>query len=359
MRNYLKGYSLFDSIVALFFIVLSTCTLYLLFQIPMWVTAPTLFVLSFYPSNRPSNYLFDMVYRSAYTGEMRTLVTGVVKDSFLDGITDYSSKVTDVGNEAQVIHIGYMGVMPDVLINNTTYPIAIQDLPIEDLVIILDKYQTKQTPISDDELYAATSSKREGVIKLHGMAIATNKMRKSIHALAPTGNTNKMPVLLTTGADDGTGRKRATWEDISRLKQQLDNLEVPEDVRRLVLCSDHMNDLCLIDQKFKDAYYNRATGKPYSQLGFDIRDHLAAPYFHIGTKAKLSYGAVPTSNHFKATTFFRTDMAAKATGWTKMYYSAAEQNPGTQTNHMNWRHYFITLPLMEEGRAAVVSDKVV
>ncbi len=358
MKNLIHSYKPFNVVLAIFFIVFFSASIHVLFANEVLTTAVAILlaIASFAPYHLPKNSLFDMVYRHAYTGEMRTFVSDAEKDTFLDGIRDYSQFVTSVGNEAQVIHIAYMGVMPDVLINNTTYPIATQDLAIDDLTITLDKFQTKRTPITDDELYAATASKREGAIKLHGMAIQINKIKKALHSFAPSGNTADMPVLVSTGADDGTGRKRLLWEDVQRLKQELDNREVPEEVRRLVLCSDHVNDLTLIDQKFKDAYYNRQTGKVYSQLGFDVRDHLSAPYFNYSTKAKLAFGGTPTADHFKATVFFRTDQAAKATGWIKMYADVADT--ANQTAFMNWRHYFIALPLMTKGRAAIVSGKV-
>jgi hypothetical protein len=357
MKQLLKHYTLYNVIVAIFFIVVISATANIYFGYYAGLgTAIVLTILSFAPFEmKPKNALFDMVYRTAYTGEMRTFVSDVANDTFTDGINDVSSFVKDAGNEAQSIHIAYMGVMPDVLINNTTYPIPIQDLAIDDMVITLDKYQTKVTPITDDELYAATASKRAGVVKLHGTAIAIQKMRKSLHALAPSGNTSDMPVLVTTGADDGTGRLRLRWEDINLFKNTLDRLEIPEAYRRLVLCSDHVNDLTLTDQKFKDAYYNRETGKIYSQLGFDIRDHLAAPYYNYNTKNKLSFGATVTGTVNKASVFFRTDFAAKATGLMKVYIKPSEIDPENQRSTMSWRHNFIVMPIREQGRGAIVS----
>ena len=50
--------------------------------------------------------------------------------------------------------------------------------------------------------------------------------------------------------------------------------------------------------------------------------------------------------------------AAKATGWTKMYWSQANTDPLYQRNLLNFRNNFIVLPTYEEGRGAIVSDNV-
>ena len=48
----------------------------------------------------------------------------------------------------------------------------------------------------------------------------------------------------------------------------------------------------------------------------------------------------------------------KAAGTTKAYLSEAKDNPTTQENLVNFRHYFICLPLKNEAIGAVVSDIV-
>lgn len=317
-----------------------------------------LFTLSLIPT-QTSGVLMATVYKEVWTGEVVKSFTALLKSTFLDGISDYSRYVSAVGDEAEAIHLVYMGVEPDVLINNTTYPIPLQELGEEDIVITLDKFQTKVTPVTDDELYALSYDKIGNVKDAHGTAIAKAKIQKAIHSLAPSGNTAAMPVLLTSGVDDGTGRLRLTWDDVLRLKIAADALGHPEEGRRLVLCTDHLNDLLFIDQKFKDQYYNAQSGKPYSQLGFEFYDYLGNPYYTPATKAKLAYGAVPAATDHRASVYFIKERAGKANGWTKMYYSPAAQDPEYQRNKVNFRHNFIVLPKREDGRGAIVSDNAV
>jgi len=327
-------------------------------SLPVLPVTSVLLACSFIPFPQ-TGITIASVYQEVWTKEVIKSFTSLLKNTFLEGIKDYSRYVSNVGDEAQAIHLIYLGVRPDVLINNTTYPIPIQDLPPEDVVIALDKYQTKATPITDDELYALTYDKIATTKESHAEAIAINQTLKAIHALAPGSNTAKMPVILTTGADDGTGRKRLTWKDILTFKTAVDNNGDPGNGRRLVLCTDHLNDL-LFDspQAFKDQYYNRADGGIYNQLSFEFYDYNGNPYFSPATKAKLSFGAIPAATDRRASVYFNMARAAKASGWTKMYFSAANTDPLYQRNLINFRNNFIVLPTYEEARGAIVSDNV-
>lgn len=295
------------------------------------------------------------VKKEAYTREVERGLTHAETATFLDGIKDQSQYVVD-GDEAQVIHSTFFGVKPDVLINNTTYPIDIQQLDGDDFTVSLDKYQTKATPVTDDELYAATYDKMANVKQSHVESIAETKFDKAIHALAPQSHTNSTPVLVTTGADDGTGRKRLVRADIVRLKKAYDDQKIPMKGRRLVLCNDHIQDLLLDDQKFADQYYNYTTGKIANLYGFEVYEYVNNPYYVVATKTKKSFGAVPGATDRQASVAFVVSRAVKASGKTKMYWKKAENDPEYQRNLMNFRHYFIVVPTALKCIGAIVSD---
>ena len=322
---------------------------------PVWAVALTIFAIALIPKPQIPGLTYAGVLKEIWTKEVIKRMSTLGEGTFLDGIKDFSQYVSSVGDESQVIHMTYFGVKPDVLINNTTYPIDVQALNGEDVNITLDKFQTKATPITDDELYALSYDKISLVKDSHAESIMETKIQKALHALAPSGNTAAMPVLLTTGADDGTGRKRLVWADLVALKAACDKLMIPASGRRLVLCSDHENDMLLLDTKFKDQYYNAASGKPYSTLGFEFYGYIGAPYYVPATKLKLAFGAVPAATDRQASVFFSLARAGKASGWTKMYYSEAKNDPLTQRNLVNFRHHFIVMPTREEARGAIVS----
>jgi hypothetical protein len=293
------------------------------------------------------------VYTEVWTGEVVKAFAAGLKDTFLDGVRDYSRYVTG-DDEAQVIHSVYFGVTPDVLINNTTYPLPYQTLDGNDIAVGLDRYQTKATPVTADELHALSYDKIQTVKDAHAQALLLNRLKKAIHALAPASNDVKHPVLLTTGAAVGT-RKRLQWSDVIAVRQAYADAGIPVEGLRFVLCPDHVNDLLLEDTAFTKSYVNFQGGVISSQLGFEFREYAFNPYYTVSTKAKLSFGAVPAATERQASVIFPVQKAGRAMGKTFMYYREAALDPEYQRNVVNFRNYFIAMPLITDGFAAVVS----
>ena len=301
----------------------------------------------------PKGVAMDGVLTEVWTGELIKELRSGDKATFLDGLPDYSQYA-----ENDVIHMVDVGGDPDVLVNNTTYPIAIQQLTDTDAVFSLDKFQTKPTSITDDELYALSYDKMASVKERHSQALLVKKYAKAIHALAPDSNAAKTPVLKTTGDVEGgaaTGRRMMQRSDIIALKKKFDVMQVPTEDRRLVLCPDHVNDLLMQDQKFAEQYYNYTTGKIANLYGFQVYEFVNNPvYKAAGTK--VAFGTAAGANEFQASVAFYGKMTFKATGSTKMYYSEAKTDPENQRSLINFRHYFIVLPKKKEAIAAIMSD---
>lgn len=291
------------------------------------------------------------VYTEIWTGELVKHLRRGLEATFLDGIPDSSSIVNN-----DVIHLVEVGVDPDVLINNTTYPIPLQALDDKDIAIKLDKFQTKVTPITDDELYALSYDKMARVKESHGNSINDSKFAKAAHALCAQKNTATTPVLKTTGEKDPvTGRLKMTANDLLNLKRALDKLKVPAQGRRLVLCSDHANDLLEVSQVFKEQYnINRNDGTVGRLYGFDIYEFGNNPlYTTAGVKKDV--GATAEAGEFQCSFAFYTQRVFKATGSTKMYYSEAATDPEYQRNKINFRHYFICMPKKADAGAVMMS----
>ena len=299
----------------------------------------------------PAGSLRAGVYTEIWTGELVKYLRRGLEATWLDGIPDSSSIVNN-----DVIHLVEVGVDPDVLINNTTYPIPLQALNDADIAIQLDKFQTKVTPVTDDELYAISYDKMARVKESHGNAINDSKFQKAAHALCAQQNTATTPVLVTTGARDAdTGRIKLCMQDIINLKRALDKLKVPAAGRRLVLCTDHVNDLLETDQRFKEQYnIDRGNGTVGRQYGFDIYEFANNPLYTTAG-VKKAVGASADTGEFQCSFAFYVPRVFKATGSTKMYYSEASTDPEYQRNKINFRHYFVCLPKKADAGGVIMS----
>lgn len=297
----------------------------------------------------PKDALCEGVFTEIWTGELVKRLRGGLTASWLDGVSDYSAAVNN-----EVVHLVDVGGDPDVLINNTTYPIPAQELEDGDIALGLDKFQTKKTVVSDDTLFAISYDKIGSVIERHGDAITIGKFKKAAHAVAPQSDTDTTPVIQTSGEAGADGRKKLTRKDIIALKRRLDAQGYPATGRRLVLCSDHVNDLLEEDQKFRDQYYNYTSGKIANMYGFEVYEFENCP-FYTKEGTKVPYKTTPSGTDHQASFCFYTKRLFRAQGSTKMYYKDAVTNPDNQANEVNFRHYYVVLPKKNEAIGAIYS----
>jgi hypothetical protein len=275
---------------------------------------------------------------------------------WLDGIAELDTQVAEMGSgeasEKNVIHIPRTNFNPNVLVNNSTYPIALQDYSDDEVVVALDKYQTEVTTLSDDKIMGAAYNVIDPATKGHLSAINAKKFKKAIHALAPASHTASTPVLVATGTAIG-GIPTLQYDDLVALKDALDQDEVAPDGRRLVLCTRHYNDLLRDRKNFGDKLVNYNAGMPAPVIaGFELYQYNGNPLF-TSAGVKKAFGAVKTATDREASVVFWKDGVAKKTGMTKQYFTPAASNPRTQANELNYRHYFIVVPFQAKAVGAI------
>lgn len=300
-------------------------------------------------------------FPEVWQNRVETNLTQETRAPWLEGVAELDTEVLEVGSgsasEQNVIHIPTSDFEPDVLINNTTYPLALQAYTDSEVTISLDKYQTKVVTLTDDQVIGASYPRIDAATRATTDAILKKKFAKAIHAIAPAGDTSDTPVIATTGADDGTGRKRLVYGDLVNLKGKFDKNQIDATGRRLVLSTDHWNDLLLDRERFGDNFSNYRTGELSPMVaGFEIYQFVANPYFT--GKVKKAFAAAPVPGDFQASVAFYVPNIAKKTGMTKQYYADARIDPENQTNKLAYRHYFIALPKRNKYIGAIVSGAV-
>ncbi|SNA87713.1 phage major capsid protein [Flavobacterium psychrophilum] len=275
---------------------------------------------------------------------------------WLDGIPELDTTVAEMGSgeasEMNVIHIPRTNFNPNVLVNNTAYPIALQVYTDDEVVVALDKYVTEVTTLSDDKIIGASYNVIDPATNGHVRAINAKKFKKAIHAIAPTSDTASTPVIVCTG-DVVNGLPTLRYEDLVALKERLDLDEVSAEGRRLVLSTTHYNNLLLDRKNFGDKLVNYNTGMPAPVIAsFELFQYAGNPSF-TSAGVKRAFGAVKAAGDRQASVAFWTGAIAKKTGMTKQYFADAKLSPTTQSNQLNYRHYFIAVPFEAKGVAAI------
>ena len=285
-------------------------------------------------------------FPEAWQRRVREKLSTAHEAPFLADIPELEEDIVEIGEE-NLIHVPIETFAPDVLINNTTYPIDVQEFEDGTKSISLDKFQTKATRVREDAAIGASYPKIDSATRGHVKQISRSKFKKAVHAIAPASNSATTPVLVLPA--DYTAED--VYKALVSMKGKLDKMEVPADGRRAVLATDHYNALLLSDKRHITKVTDIATGKIYNMVaGFQIFDYVANPYYN-NAGAKLAYGATPIGTDKQASIFFWIDNIGKKTGMTKQYYDAPDTT--NQAHRVNYRHYYICLPIKNEAIGAI------
>jgi hypothetical protein len=311
--------------------------------------------LSFIPM-MPSGALGMGILRELWTGEL--IAKFRLDKTWLSRVPNRSDLVQN-----NVIHLVDIGADPNVLINNTTYPVPVVTREDIDVPIGLDKFDTENTSIPDDELQGLPYDKNGSVLQQHRLTLEEATAMKSAHSLAPSVHSVSTPIILTKGDSNGEtiARKMCTPASIIAAKKALDKKKVPLKDRILVLCPEHIADLLAVDEKFALQYKNIRTGEVLPMYGFDIYEFGGNPKYHdvAGTLTKKAYGAADDDvNDQVASFFFSAIRTNQFLGDVIMYNSVASVDPINRRSLIGFKMYHMCLPVKQEGFGVIVSDKV-
>lgn len=269
-------------------------------------------------------------------------------DMFLSECRDLSSFV-----ENDIINLAEAGVDPDVLINNTTYPISIADRTDAPITIEIDRFDTENTQIVKADLVELAYDKLASVTAGHKNSLRMKIMEKGAHAIAPASDSTFTPLLTATGANNGSGLKRLTWADVRRLQTKFNNAEIPAEGRIIIFSEQHLEDLELEDLD----RFNKVMDKGVI-CGFKMYSlaNSRLPKYNKTTGAKVAFGAAAApSTDSTATIAFHKNEVARAMGSQDMFHSKAENDPIYRRDVIGFAQRAIVIPIRNKGVGAIYS----
>ena len=251
-----------------------------------------------------------------------------------------------------------IGADPDVLINNTVYPVATASRVDTDLPVALSKYDTTNTRISVDELYGLPYDKPGSALAQHKGRLEEFMGAHGLYTIAPPAATSTMPILTTSGPDDGTGRLRLIPQDIIKLGRAFDDAKIPMAGRILVLSNEHKEDLLhtTLASFIAATFQNVGTGAVAPMLySFELHQDLYAPVYNFTTKARKAFGAASASTDSRASIAFSAADAFRALGTSQLFYRDASLDPENRSTVMGFQVWGIAAPYTRRSQAAIIS----
>lgn len=264
------------------------------------------------------------------------------KDDFLMASVDMSDLV-----EYNTINLAEAGVDPNVLIDNTTYPVAAATRTDSPLSLTLKTLDTESTILRNIEKKELSYNKMESIVRSHRNALRKGCVSLAAHYWAPSSNGTYTPVIAATGALYN-GYKRLLFDDLLNIRAKLVALDIDVSRVNILLSPRHEADLLYADKLlYKDII---TSGKIFSMRYFV---NSQTPRFNATTGAKVAYGAAPAGSDTIATTLWVTDEVMKADGTIDVF--AKYNDPDQKGDVINFQKRFIALPLRSKGLGAIYS----
>ncbi len=229
-----------------------------------------------------------------------------------------------------------------------------------------EKYDTEPTSVDDAEIRSISFDKRSVVRVKHSESFKMGIRDHVIWKLAPSVSNNAdMPVVRTTGADDGTGRKRLTFADLVKYLEKVKALDLPdESAFYMILCPEHSTDLILDRDSAayfadKSIFFDMNTGKVKSIMGFKFFENRAV-LAYASDGSKKAKGAALGATDRRASLFFYAPNTVYHIEGVKILYSpeTTDTQSANPTSTYRTQTYGMIDRIEEIGVGAIVSGIV-
>jgi hypothetical protein len=192
-------------------------------------------------------------------------------------------------------------------------------------------FSTTPFEVTKEEIRTSALNRGGILAQKSSEAIAASWIEKNIHNLAPDDDTDDVfnPVINTTGADRGDGRKRMLVTDLVGFREPFNKLNLlkPNELH-MILCPEHLTDLMLDAlqyQAFRDIYTKTESGEPMANHGWKFfwntyKNHYSA------AGAKLAYGAAVGGTDVPASTVFYAPHTIKSIANITHHYKSLEED---------------------------------
>lgn len=291
----------------------------------------------------------------AFAGLIPEIWTDQIMENIIEGDA-ILMEMTDMDEFVNygVINLAEAGLEPNVLENNTTYPVAIAERADGALALPLMRFDTENTVIRRSEEKQLTYNKRESVIRGHRNSLVKRMVRRSLHAIAPTADATGRVLMPTTGVDNGSGFKRLKFDDIIQAESRLNEDGVDPNDRNLVLSSQHRADLLKEDK----VLYNQIL-KDGTIYGFKLHTKTPKallPYYVAATGVKVAFGAAVLPSHVAASVFWTKSEVMRAKEDAELFLT--EKDAGARGDIMGFQMNYLSMPIRNFGIGAFYSPTI-
>lgn len=275
----------------------------------------------------------------------------MIKEGFVPN-TSFLSRSVDMSEhvENNKINLAEAGMDPNVLVDNTVFPVPSAqraDIPLE---LVLHTFDTENTIVRNIEEKESSYGKMESVTRSHRNSLRRKTAAFAAYNWAPTKASELTPVIATSGPVNPSGLKALSFQDILTMRAAFTNMEVPEESLVLVLNGIHQADLMAEDMKL---YKDMISGGKIFGVSYFVTSLL--PYYNTATGQKLAYGAAAGETDTRASIMYCDTEVMRAQGDVEVF--ATYKDPKERGDILGFQQRFTALPIRGKYLGAIYSGK--
>lgn len=264
------------------------------------------------------------------------LMEGFYPDrTFLTRSVDMTAMV-----EYNKINLAEAGVAPDVLIDNTEFPVPTMSRTDTPLELPLHMFDTKNTVVRNVEEMETAYAKMESVVRQHRNTLQAKTAAYAANNWAPEEAKELTPVKTTTGSG------KISFEDILKMDAWFRSQDIDPATLVAVLNPYHLADLQLEDMKLYKAML-----ESNKLFGFSLYTFSQLPYYNQETGKKVAFGTAAAETDVQCSLFYSDQEVMRADGDIEVF--AKYKDPGERGDVIGFQKRFTALPIRNKYQAVI------
>lgn len=266
--------------------------------------------------------------------------------TFLSRSVDMTAMV-----EYNKINLAEAGVAPDVLVDNTDYPIETEQRTDTPLELPLHTFDTKNTVVRNVEKLELAYDKMDSVVRQHRNQLFAKTAAYAANNWAPQQTKDLTPVRATSGT--GTNKQGLTplsFDDVLAMDAWFRSQDIDPSTMVAVLNPYHLADLMAEDMKM---YKEMLSGNKL--FGFDLYTFSQLPYYNATTAQKVAFGTATSDTDTQCSLFYCANEVMRADGDIEVF--ARYKDPEQRGDLIGFQKRFTALPIRNKYQAAIYSAK--
>jgi hypothetical protein len=284
----------------------------------------------------------------------KELWTDIIREEFFPDSSFLNEPISmDAFVENNKLHMTLAGAKPNVLVNNTSWPIGSATRTDVDKERSLNTFDSENTIIRSIDELETNYAKRESVLRQHRNVLFERAAIDASFNFLPASTAALTPVIETTGTLV-SGFRQTKRADIIELARRLDLQNIPREGRVIVMHPDALAEIMVEDITLFNQITAATNGQSLATVyGFKVYIY-TIPHLYVAANTKKALGSTyaATDKYVRALVFHNQEVF-RAMGTIDMFETI--KDPGQRGDILGFQMRFLAATVADRAIGALIT----